>query len=316
VTEDELWGDGEVVYLTIQVQDTGRGLDDVERNFLFKRFSQATPRTHVQYGGSGLGLFISKELTEAQGGQIGVASTAGVGSTFAFFVRSRRCERPLAPLPITPQSFKKSTEQTRILTDKAILQIHGGPVPRLAAITTTSAPASLLPTMSSVAAQENPTPVEEDIPLQKHVLVVEDNLVNQKVLSKQLRAAGCVVHVANHGAEAINFLENSQFWHTRTVDGTRLSVILMDLEMPVMDGLTAVKIIRSLQQEDKVIAHVPVVAVTANARSEQIQTAMAAGMDSVVTKPFRIPDLMPELEKWARATEVELSMPMRRQSDR
>lgn len=95
------WGTGEHVYLYFAVQDTGRGLDEDEKTRLFHRFSQASPRTHVsivilnlkthpdglpltlekvQYGGSGLGLFISRELTELQGGEIGVASVAGVGS--------------------------------------------------------------------------------------------------------------------------------------------------------------------------------------------------------------------------------------------
>lgn len=67
-TDEADWGAGEVLYLHFAVQDTGRGLDEKEETLLFQRFSQASPRTHVQYGGSGLGLFISRELTELQGG--------------------------------------------------------------------------------------------------------------------------------------------------------------------------------------------------------------------------------------------------------
>ena len=92
------WGTGQQVYLYFAVKDTGRGLSDDEKTRLFHRFSQASPRTHVsnddtpqlmidadivrkvQYGGSGLGLFISRELTELQGGEIGVASSADGGS--------------------------------------------------------------------------------------------------------------------------------------------------------------------------------------------------------------------------------------------
>jgi PAS domain S-box-containing protein len=88
------WGDGEQIYLEFAVQDTGRGLTDEEKKLLFQRFSQASPRTHVQYGGSGLGLFISRELTELQGGEIGVSSEAGKGSTFAFYVRCRKSSKP------------------------------------------------------------------------------------------------------------------------------------------------------------------------------------------------------------------------------
>jgi signal transduction histidine kinase len=88
------WGLGEEIYLQFAVQDTGRGLDDAEKKLLFQRFSQASPRTHVQYGGSGLGLFISRELTELQGGEIGVESEAGKGSIFAFYIKCRRSTEP------------------------------------------------------------------------------------------------------------------------------------------------------------------------------------------------------------------------------
>ena len=88
------WGSGEEIYLQFAVQDTGRGLNDEEKKLLFQRFSQASPRTHVQYGGSGLGLFISRELTELQGGEIGVRSEAGKGSTFAFYVKCRKTSAP------------------------------------------------------------------------------------------------------------------------------------------------------------------------------------------------------------------------------
>jgi len=133
-----------------------------------------------------------------------------------------------------------------------------------------------------------------------HILVVEDNLVNQKVVSKQLRKEGHVVSVANHGEEALDFIRRSEFWDeidppsAGEVDGNknenetkengdsgeRLNVILMDLEMPVMDGITCVKRIRELQIEGKIKRHVPVIAVTANARKDQILRSLDAGMVS------------------------------------
>jgi CheY-like chemotaxis protein len=73
--------------------------------------------------------------------------------------------------------------------------------------------------------------------------------------------------------------------------------VLMDQEMPVMDGLTCTRRIRELEREGKIRVHVPIIAVTANARQEQIQTAIDAGMDDVVSKPFRIPDLVPKIEE-------------------
>ena len=112
------WGDGEEIFLEFAVQDTGRGLNDEEKKLLFQRFSQASPRTHVKYGGSGLGLFISRELTELQGGEIGVSSEPGKGSTFAFYVKCRRSsvgpQQTIENLPISlgrqPSSVKGTSK--------------------------------------------------------------------------------------------------------------------------------------------------------------------------------------------------------------
>jgi CheY-like chemotaxis protein len=291
MTLEGTWGDGEVVYLFIAVEDTGRGLDEEERMLLFKRFHQASPRTHVQYGGSGLGLFISRELTELQGGQIGVASKAGVGSTFAFYVRARRCSPPDGYN--SPKNYPIDVqEQSKIINPTALARIKDG---------------------TGVSQKRSSSQTIQPLALSKHVLIVEDNIVNQKVLSKQLRSAGCIVSVANHGGEALAFLETTTFWKGHETDGKELSVVLMDLEMPVMDGLTCVRKIRELQQEGSIVRHIPVIAVTANARSEQIAIAKDSGMDSVVTKPFRIPELLPEMERQVRKVnerphEVERSM--------
>lgn len=89
-TSGQSWGDGDIVWIVITVEDTGRGLNLHERNLLFKRFSQASPKTHIQYGGNGLGLFISRRLAELHGGAIGFASEFGKGSTFSFYVKARR----------------------------------------------------------------------------------------------------------------------------------------------------------------------------------------------------------------------------------
>jgi hypothetical protein len=116
------WGDGEEVYILFAVQDTGRGLNQEEKKVLFQRFSQASPRTHVQYGGSGLGLFISRELTELQGGEIGVASESGQGSTFAFYVKCRKSTEPKDATDVLPISLARqlsnAKDRTRALAPK------------------------------------------------------------------------------------------------------------------------------------------------------------------------------------------------------
>ena len=113
-----------------------------------------------------------------------------------------------------------------------------------------------------------------------HILVVEDNLVNQKVVRKQLTNKGSIVHVANHGQEALDFLFKSAFYAS-VVNGEKLDVVLMDLEMPVMDGITCVKRIRELQRTGEITGHIPIIAVTANARPDQIKECLDAGMVSL-----------------------------------
>jgi CheY-like chemotaxis protein len=125
-------------------------------------------------------------------------------------------------------------------------------------------------------------------------------------MAQQLRKAGLTVHVANHGLECLNFISQSSYSSEPTTpelevpddfSPTPLSIILLDLEMPTMDGLTCIRHIREKQLSGEISGHVPVIAVTANARSEQINSAIAAGMDEVVTKPFRIPELVPQMRK-------------------
>ncbi len=255
LTKSPDWGTGEKVYLHFAVQDTGRGLTEDEKKLLFIRFSQASPRTHVQYGGSGLGLFISRELVELQGGEIGVASKAGEGSTFAFYITARRSTAP-----------KDDVDQ------------FPGVGPRKPSTGKHPMPTSLKGVTPSSQTSQN-SPSQKLVPKDSlKILIVEDNLVNQKVLSKQLRNMGCVVLVANHGGECLDRLKESTFWKGNGRDGLEISVILMDQEMPVMDGLTCTKEIRKLEEKGEVVSHVPIIAVTANARSEQIDTAMDVGM--------------------------------------
>jgi CheY-like chemotaxis protein len=141
-----------------------------------------------------------------------------------------------------------------------------------------------------------------------HILIVEDNLINQRVLSTQLKKLGCVVHVANHGLEALDFLSRTTFspqlsvlassstplspQPTKPSKPLPLSVVLMDVEMPTMDGLTCTRRIRAMEASGQLIGHVPIIAVSANARREQVERAREAGVDEAICKPFRIPELM------------------------
>lgn len=270
---NEDWGQGRTVYIWVTCRDTGCGLSLNEQGNLFTRFSQATPRTHIRYGGSGLGLWISKRLTELQGGAIGVSSKPDKGATFGFFVATRMAA---PPTPLRADEGKDS-----YLEKSRLKSIDAGKAGKLG----------------------------------YSVLIVEDNLVNQKVLSQQLRKAGCTVHVANHGQEALSFLKKTTFWSsTRKSSGdtnvarSDLDIVLMDVEMPVMDGLTCTRKIRELQDTGDITGHVPIISVSANARSEQIAQAKQAGVDDSIAKPFRIPELIPKIEVLLRGEEPALAI--------
>jgi len=183
-----------------------------------------------------MGLFISQKLSSKQGGEIGVTSVPGRGSTFAFYVKVRRTENGNSYIPFRPAPNRQHSE---------IRDIHN----------------------------------KVDIS-NMHVLLVEDNMVNQKVLSKQLTIAGCTVYVANHGIEALDFIRESDAWHDKH-NGKHLDIILMDWEMPVMDGLTCSRKIRALHAAGNVTRHIEIIAITANVREEQIQRALESGIVSL-----------------------------------
>ncbi|OAA54971.1 ethylene receptor [Niveomyces insectorum RCEF 264] len=358
LTDRPEWGDGALVNLHIAVTDSGPGLQEDEKNTLFQHFSQASPRTHVQYGGSGLGLFISRRLAELQGGQIGVASYPGEGSTFAFYVQCRKtatsipAEEPsTAPTPGDWSSLSAELPAAAASTIPVIIYAAGGTGyrPRTCACTTESIPTTPAPApvhlalasppillaspppvtspaaaagaewdLSSIsvtpsaASSSGPVldatttrPDEPEPASALDVLIVEDNLVNQRVLQRQLDKGGNRTLVANHGQEALDFLRHSTLWCTTpeasddepSAARVHISIVLMDLEMPVMDGMACARAIRAWERAGTLVRHVPILAVTAYARPEQIASAKAAGIDDVISKPFRLAQLMPKIHE-------------------
>ncbi|CAK7228217.1 hypothetical protein SBRCBS47491_006827 [Sporothrix bragantina] len=402
------WGDGQLINIHIAVSDTGKGLKDDEKNELFQHFSQTSPRTHVQYNGSGLGLYISRNLTELQGGQIGVASTKDEGSTFAFYVKSRKVSStPLGIQPGTSNITSIISEPTPAAHESSVIAYQTGgskdgpgsctcqtkaaptasnllpnvPSPPLLlgqpplsdsigeksaspasginaqvpVSVTATATATTAPTTATTTAAANdapPPPAKRatdsstsawgDMPT-LDVLIVEDNIVNQRVLQRQLDKCGNRTMVANHGGEALDILLQatsisktaaatpaavdadfdfstkvplkalanlsipSQAGSTAMTPsvsssgniplGSYVSIILLDLEMPVMDGMTCARAIRALERSGTLPGHVPIIAVTAYARPEQIEAALAAGIDDVISKPFRLAQLTPKIQE-------------------
>lgn len=299
------------IYLCITITDTGPGIIDNELENLFQRFSQASPKTYAQYGGSGLGLWISKELSAKLGGQIGVASNTSAagekgprhGSTFAFYVQGKRCP---APSEITAQAvlLEKEMEPQRMSVGTMTMLDQG-----IAAITAHLE--STTPTLEKTESRSLPPLAETTVPMEidkdddeTDILIVEDNLVNQRVMRKQLVRAGFRVSVANHGKEALELMYPSGL-----EGGSRISkvdVVLMDFEMPIMGGLECTRIIRKKEHESVPAkrkwgpGRIPILGVTANVRAEQQAAALDAGMDKVITKPFHMSELLPAIERVKR----------------
>lgn len=302
-TDEADWADGDKIHLHFAITDTGPGLDHEEKRILFQRFSQASPRTHVQYGGSGLGLFICRTLTELQGGQIAVQSEKGQGSTFAFYIKGRKSDHPPASSPGRTPSPRDTLP---LPSPIPLTPMEEMPSPTCPATPANEAGPPLPPPPPR-------SPMSQPGSCNLDILIVEDNLVNQKVLNRQLQRSGSNTYVANHGGEALAELKRSRFWRKRdgpdgaaaesqvnssglsppATDGVsedsgdqdnnrNISVILMDLEMPVMDGISCTREIRRLEAEGAITHHIPIIAVTAYARPEQVENAKAAGVVSLL----------------------------------
>ncbi len=221
---------GETPLVRFAVADTGIGLTPDQTSRVFEAFTQADASHARKYGGTGLGLAISRELVELMGGEIGVTSQPGKGSTFWFTARF----------------------------DQAVVPASAATAPRPGALAA----------------------------LAGHVLLVEDNELNCEVARGMLDALGLQVSLAENGIDSV-----------RAVARQRFDLVLMDCQMPDVDGYEATRRIRALETA----AHaprVPIIALTASAVQGDRERCLAAGMDGYLTKPFRTADLHATIRPW------------------
>ena len=352
------------VMLYFEVRDTGVGITKEQKARLFRSFQQADGSVTRRYGGTGLGLVISKILSEMMGGEVGVESEFGNGSTFWFTallgkseekqrsyvpepdLRGRRVlvvddneharavildmligmtfsvtavDSGMAALETLKSAASEGTNYDVIFLDWQMPGMDGiDTAKRIKAMSLSLAPhlviitaygreevireaeavgienvlikpvsASILfdTVMHLLGANRKERRKEADSPQgimnssglkDARILLVEDNELNQEVASEILASAGCVVGLAVDGAEAVEKVQECAY-----------DLVLMDVQMPVMDGLAATREIRKLPQ----FAALPIIAMTANAMKEDRERCLAAGMNAYITKPID-PDTM------------------------
>jgi len=375
VVRIEVGSQAEAIWLHFAVSDTGLGIANEKQQSIFEAFAQADSSTTRRFGGTGLGLAISSQLVELMGGQIGVESAPGQGSTF-FFSAPFGCAEGAPPLDLGPEV---ELEALRVLvvddnaTNRRILEEHlliwgmrpvsassgqaaleelerasalGEPFtlalldfqmpgidglmvadeirrrPQLADVTimmlSSADPictaargaelgiadrlmkpvfaADLLASIrksvskgkrkgAAPLAQGAPASGAERHPLQ--ILLAEDNLVNQRLVLRILERNGHAVTIVGNGREAV-----------AAFDRQRFDVILMDVQMPEMNGFEATAIIREKQRIGA--CHTPIIAMTAHALKGDRERCLEAGMDGYLSKPAKPEELIQAIDNFTR----------------
>jgi signal transduction histidine kinase/ActR/RegA family two-component response regulator len=216
--------------LLFSVRDTGIGISSEQMKRLFQPFTQGDSSMTRRYGGTGLGLVISKQLCELMGGRLWVESQVDHGSTFFFTLPAQSFTPPAPAYPASP-----------MVLDQQVA---------------------------------NPLPLR--------IMVADDNPVNQTVILRILERLGYQADVASNGVQVLHLL------HQHSYD-----LVLMDVQMPEMDGLSTTQQIRQQWSNGPKI-----IALTAEAIAGDREKCLAAGMDDYLSKPIRLEDLQAVLQRW------------------
>ncbi|MBC7771372.1 MAG: response regulator, partial [Pyrinomonadaceae bacterium] len=243
--------------LTIAVSDSGIGMTIEQMERMFKPFCQGDESTSRKFGGTGLGLCITKHIAESFGGRISVQSVRGVGSTFTLTLLAPEgaCDDAAAAPEASPAS-PPCGALTPAVNELA-----------------PSAAAQALPAPLSGAQPKRVVTAPTPVKLNSRVLLVEDGVDNQRLISLILRKAGATVEIAENGLIGVD-----RAWSAMTA-GAPFDVILMDMQMPEMDGYQAAGELRKRGYTGHIVA------LTAHAMQGDAEKCIAAGCNGFLTKP-------------------------------
>ncbi|TVY81195.1 Two-component system protein A [Lachnellula suecica] len=281
------------------VEDTGIGIEEEVRKRLFKPFSQADSSTARRFGGTGLGLTISKNLVDLMHGRIKLESTLGNGTTASFWIpfnKPQYHDGPATLIDIGSLPDRLQSEMSVSCNSSDYEQAVGTP-PSQSPIDIPWRKGKPKPrsiSMTPPISQELDLPAAERA--KTNVLVVEDNAINQQIALKTVRKLGFAVSAVWNGKEALDYLvaaDSSKASHPKP------DIILMDVQMPIIDGYKATHLIRHHAPYNVSSRNIPIVAMTASAIQGDREKCQKAGMDDYLSKPVKGKTLEKMLVRWA-----------------
>ncbi|KAI1105621.1 hypothetical protein F4804DRAFT_341087 [Jackrogersella minutella] len=282
------------------IEDTGIGIEEDVLKRLFQPFSQGDPSTARKFGGTGLGLTISKNLVDLMHGRITLKSTVGSGTTATFWIPFNKPQTPqrdaLVDLGNIPDRLQS---EMSVSCNSSEHEHFSGTLPAdVGSVEKPKRPRPKRPIDTNLL-----TPFAyalEDLPKSERakvqVLVVEDNAVNQQIATKTIKKLGFSVCAAWNGKEALEHLEAC-----REGKETKPDIILMDVQMPVIDGYKCTHILRHHIPYKAYTNDVPIVAMTASAIQGDREKCKKAGMDDYLSKPVKSNTLERMLVRWSKS---------------
>jgi len=279
------------------VEDTGIGIEEEVRQRLFKPFSQADSSTARRFGGTGLGLTISKNLVDLMHGQIGLESSLGAGTTATFtipFNKPQYHNGTTALIDIGSLPDRLQSEMSVSCSSSDYDQALGTPVLQSPTSMRNGGHKPRSISMTPPAPPEFELSREERAKIK--ILLVEDNAINQQIALKTIKKLGFEVAAVWNGKEALDYVLEAD---SPKAPHPEPDIILMDVQMPIIDGYRATHLLRYHAPYNTLSRNIPIVAMTASAIQGDREKCQKAGMDDYLAKPVKAKTLEKMLVRWA-----------------